>query len=170
MDFKKTCQQYNKHLNKLQGSAQALLLVRQSYELLQLKRLKLKTGATTFSFKSLSYGGIVLCYWFELEFTAQSGPNKSRSDMERVLKLLKWSYNLTTLLLLTTTFLIVFTYLNYLLDYYIQYFICFNVNSTTNHLLITHLFDMDSCEILQPWFSQDSHSPIVDLILYHELL
>lgn len=56
MDFKKACYFYVQNYSALKNRKQARKLVSTSYQLLQYKRKKLKTGSTTFVFKQLFYG------------------------------------------------------------------------------------------------------------------
>lgn len=119
MDFKKACYFYVQNYSALKNRKQARKLVSTSYQLLQYKRKKLKTGSTTFVFKQLFYGDWLITQWFEMEFTNQTGSSDLQKGVERTLSMLDWSWDFKNLLLLGVISTTLFNYLtSYVEDYY----------------------------------------------------
>lgn len=93
-----------------------------SYNLLLIKRRRLKTGATTFVFKRLFYGEWLIAQWFEMEFISQTSPYELRKKIENTLQILEWSWDFKTFLILITVFGVGFShYSPFFVDYYYIY-------------------------------------------------
>lgn len=109
MDFKKLCKLYVANKDRIVDKKLMQERLYISYELLQYKKNKLKTGALKFTFKQLYYDEYLISSWFALESAAQD-PNTFEKKVKATLKLLDWAWDWPTILLLGT---ILGTLLNY---------------------------------------------------------
>jgi hypothetical protein len=88
VDFKQACKFYVLNYKLFKNPAKARKFVSYTYQVLQYKRKKLKSGAATFVFKQMFYGEWLICQWFEMEFTTQSGPYELQKGVDRTMALL----------------------------------------------------------------------------------
>ena len=116
--------------------------MKESFESLQLKRQKLKTGTIKFSFKTFYYNGILWFQWFEMEYSSQPMANKGAQEAKRILDTLSLKKDLQTLILILLTLFFLLSYINYCIDSYILDVIAPKVPDSSQKNLITNTFDL----------------------------
>lgn len=173
MDFKKACKFYVTNYTRLKDKQQARRLLAQSYQLLQYKRRKLKTGSTTFVFKQLFYGEWLISQWFEMEFTSQESPYELRKKVERTLQLLDWAWDFKNLLLAGIIGVTLFNYVTSHIEDYYNYFIAGDLEEKVVRLGLKSVFSMIEPRLFRvkqvPDFIYESTSALVDVAMVFDL-
>lgn len=93
MDFYTLCRFYRKNYSKVQKNQVFKQYLIYSYQLLQIKRNKLKLGSVTFEMKPVLIGGIIRNYSFEMVFSRQPSLNNSKKTVEKILTFFKWHWD-----------------------------------------------------------------------------
>lgn len=119
MDFSQLCKFYVKFYKSFKNKLFLDNLLRESFDSLQLKKQKLKTGSIKFAFKTFKFNNITIFQWFEMEYKAQPTADKEKKDVEKTLETLSLKKDLQTLILLLIFLIVTITYINYFIDTYI---------------------------------------------------
>lgn len=89
MNFATLCKFYVANYAKLKNNKLVQQYLISSYELLQIKRNKLKLGAVIFEIQPLIINGLTVTYSFEMIFSRQPSSNTSKKTMEKILTFFK---------------------------------------------------------------------------------
>jgi hypothetical protein len=136
------CKFYTNNKHHIVDKAKFHHLLALSFDLLTIKRKKLKTGSTTFVFKQLFYGEWLVKEWFEMEFVSQTSPYELRKKIETTLKMLDWAWDFNTCLILIVFFGVSFNYFSPIIEDYYCIYIAGGFEPTVIRVGLEHVFAM----------------------------
>ena len=85
MNFDTFCKFYIINYNRIRNKKLFKQYLLYSYNLLEIKRAKLKLGTVTFEIKPLVLNGILIRYTFEAVFSRQPSTNKVKKQIESII-------------------------------------------------------------------------------------
>lgn len=91
MKFDQTCMNYMKAYHKLKYPKAAKLYLIWQHELLCYKRKKLKPGLIHFEYKEMYYEGIMLTWWFEMNFVCQIIQKIEEERFKKIWAFVSWA-------------------------------------------------------------------------------
>ena len=170
MDFYTLCRFYMKNYTKVQKNQVFKQYLIYSYQLLQIKRSKLKLGSVTFEIKPVLIGGIIFNYSFEMVFSRQPSLNSSKKTVEKILTFFKWHWdfkNVFTLIIASW----------FTLNYFVKHFTLFYNTYITGSLLdeehlnivLNQIFTLLETQPLNTTFFLHSSNVLAELSLYLNL-
>jgi len=129
MKFDQTCINYMKAYRKLKYPKAAKLYLIWQYELLCYKRKKLQPGLVHFEYKEMYYEGIMLTWWFEMNYVCQIIQKIEEERFKRIWAFVSWSNDFKNI----GAFLIIFlTLLSKLIKtcrlYYLKFWVILDEN------------------------------------------
>lgn len=172
MDFKKLCKLYSINKDRIEDKKLIHEKLSISYELLQYKKRKLKTGALKFTFKQLYYDEYLISSWFALESSAQD-PNTFEKKVKATLKLLDLGWDGSTLILLGSIFGITFNYYGMRLKDWYCFYITGDFKESVLRVSLEAVFKLTDNKLMPKYnfitTLELMGNSIVDLMLYLNL-
>ena len=88
---------YVKNYNNFKNPNIFLNFIRTEYELLKIKKSKLKLGSIVFQLVEVKHQGVLLNRYFELVFINQAGPQLKKKKLQKWVDFLKWNWDFTNI-------------------------------------------------------------------------
>jgi len=135
--------------------------MRESYQLLKIKKERVKVGSIKFSHKQISFGGVNFSSSFEPEYKSQNSSNAAQKGIEGTLSTLDLRWDLQTALLFAALIVLSFTYINFYFDLFMLNYIEAGLSPEFKHFGLKYLFEVAfNCNIISEVYS----SPLRPLV------
>ena len=170
MDFNSLCQFYISNYAKLKNNKQIKQNLIYSYELLKVKRNKLKLGSILFEIKPTLINGIILTYSFEMIFSRQPSAGNAKKQIEKILTFFNWSWdfkNVVTLIIFL--WLIGYYCINSFWVFYQTYISTSLLDDEHLNIVLNQVFTLIETKPINTTFIIHSSNILAELSLYLNL-
>lgn len=100
MNFEHLCKIVAYNMDKLKNKKKTKLYLKYQYEILQIKKNKLKLGSVAFDIINITYADLVLSQTLEMRYTKQDTSHEDELKFENRLNALKWKWDFSNILAL----------------------------------------------------------------------
>jgi len=170
MDFSNLCKFYMTNYLKLKDNNQIKQHLISSYELLQIKRNKLKLGSILFEIKPVLINGTILTYSFEMIFSRQPSSGNSKKQIEKILTFFNWSWDFKNVFtLLIFLWLVTYYFINSLRLFYKTYISTSLLDDEHLNIVLGQIFTLVETKPLNTNFLIHSSNVLAELSLYLNL-
>ena len=170
MNFATLCKFYVANYAKLKNNKLFQQYLLSSYELLQIKRNKLKLGSVIFEIQPLIINGFTVTYSFEMIFSRQPSANSSKKTMEKILTFFKWHWdfkNIFTLIIFIG--LVSYYFMNTFQLFYKTYINSSLLDDEHLNLVLNQIFILIETKPVNTTFITHSSNILAELSLYLNL-
>lgn len=107
MNFEHLCKTVAFNPHRLKDKKKAMKLIKYQYQVLVIKKNKLKLGSVAFEMLDTTFSGVLLRQDIEIRYTRQDNTERDELKIENRLKALDWKWDFSNIM----AFLIIFTFL-----------------------------------------------------------
>jgi len=170
MNFDTLCKFYISNHHRIKNRTVFKRYLIYSYDLLQIKRSKLKLGTITFEIKPTIINGITVTYTFEMIFSRQPSTQQSKKQLEKILSFFNWSWDFKNVFtLLISLWLIGYYMMERLSTFFKTYINASILDEEHLHLVLNQIFTLIETRPLNSSFVHHSSNILAELSLYLNL-